>query len=49
MDLLTLCNDTLGFKMHAKELCASNIGTIHLRRQHLLGGRGQELAKFANE
>ena len=25
MDLLTVCNDTIGFKMHAKELCASNI------------------------
>ena len=24
------------------------LGTIHLRRRHFLGGRGQKLAKFAD-
>ena len=40
MDLLTVCNDTIGFKMHAKELCASNIEAIHKRRWNILGGEG---------
>ena len=24
------------------------LGTIHLRRRHVLGGRGQKIAKFAD-
>jgi hypothetical protein len=26
----------------------TDFGTIHLRRRHFLGGRGQKLAKFAD-
>jgi hypothetical protein len=36
------------FQHDAKNIFELKLGTIHLRRRHFLGGRGQKLAKFAD-
>ena len=43
------CDKSLYFSDDCpKSLARGGKGTIHLRRRHALGGRGQKFAKFAD-
>ena len=44
IDICTYLNPQIECKIQTVQI----FGTIHLRRRHLLGGRGQKLAKFAD-